>query len=170
MVEWRQRLKAQHAAIPSRGGLGRYRPGQAAWRVQRAKKDPDAGTSSRAGPARRQRHTKSRSCPRLRDQQGDGVPVPAPSKAYPPPSCSSCRSFTKGPLSAFSTWAGAPRKRRVFAHLRPVRPQLSLPVSRRTPWCFAGRRTQADVPRRYDLSSKRDEGLPSKDAACGTRG
>jgi DNA invertase Pin-like site-specific DNA recombinase len=56
----------------------RHRAGQAARRLQRAEKDPHAGTGGRAGPARRQRRPEIRSRQRLRHQPGNGLPVPPP--------------------------------------------------------------------------------------------
>ena len=48
-------------------------------RLQRTEENPHAGTRGRTRPARRQRHPESRPRPRLRDQQGNGLSVPAPS-------------------------------------------------------------------------------------------
>jgi hypothetical protein len=50
-------------------------------RLQRPEKDPHTGTGRRTGPARRQRCPQSPPCPRLRNQPGNRLPVPAPRQA-----------------------------------------------------------------------------------------
>jgi len=49
-------------------------------RLQRTEENPHAGTRGRTRPAGRQRHPQSRPCPGLRDQPGNGLSVPSPSR------------------------------------------------------------------------------------------